>query len=42
MRRREFIALLKSNGAKMQYGSAGVGSSGHLAGALFDAITGAL
>lgn len=27
----EFIALLKSNGAKMQYGSAGVGSTTHLA-----------
>ncbi len=27
----EFVALLKSNGVKMQYGSAGVGSTTHLA-----------
>jgi len=33
----EFIALLKQNGTKMQYGSAGVGSTTHLACALLNA-----
>jgi tripartite-type tricarboxylate transporter receptor subunit TctC len=36
----EFIALLKSNGAKMQYGSAGVGSTTHLACSLLNAKVG--
>ncbi|WP_426614222.1 Bug family tripartite tricarboxylate transporter substrate binding protein [Bradyrhizobium sp. McL0616] len=36
----EFIALLKQNGAKMQYGSAGVGSTTHLACALLNARIG--
>ena len=36
----EFIALLKQNGAKMQYGSAGVGSTTHLACALLNARVG--
>src|SRR5260370_24585611 len=33
----EFIALLKQNGTKMQYGSGGVGSTTHLAFALLNA-----
>jgi tripartite-type tricarboxylate transporter receptor subunit TctC len=36
----EFTALLKSNGAKMQYGSAGAGSTTHLACALLTARIG--
>ena len=36
----EFIALLKQNGTKMQYGSAGVGSTTHLACALLNARIG--
>jgi tripartite-type tricarboxylate transporter receptor subunit TctC len=36
----EFIALLKQNGKKMQYGSAGVGSTTHLACALLNARIG--
>jgi tripartite-type tricarboxylate transporter receptor subunit TctC len=37
----EFAALLKANGAKMQYGSAGVGSTTHLACALLNSLIGA-
>jgi tripartite-type tricarboxylate transporter receptor subunit TctC len=37
----EFGALLKQNGAKMQYGSAGVGSTTHLACSLLNARIGA-
>jgi tripartite-type tricarboxylate transporter receptor subunit TctC len=37
----EFAALLKQNGAKMQYGSAGVGSTTHLACSLLNARVGA-
>ena len=37
----EFAALLKQNGAKMQYGSAGVGSTTHLACTLLNARIGA-
>ena len=36
----EFAALLKSNGGKMQYGSAGAGSTTHLACALLNATIG--
>jgi tripartite-type tricarboxylate transporter receptor subunit TctC len=36
----EFIALLKQNGAKMQYGSAGAGSTTHLACSLLNARIG--
>ena len=36
----EFMALLKSNGAKMQYGSAGAGSTTHLACALLNSKIG--
>ena len=36
----EFAALLKANGAKMQYGSAGAGSTTHLACALLNAMIG--
>jgi tripartite-type tricarboxylate transporter receptor subunit TctC len=36
----EFAALLKQNGAKMQYGSAGVGTTTHLACALLNARIG--
>src|SRR5215213_10606145 len=36
----EFIALLKKDGAKMQYGSAGVGTTTHLACALLNARIG--
>ena len=37
---REFIALLKSNGAKMQFGSAGAGTTTHLACALLNSRIG--
>ena len=37
---REFIAYAKANGAKLQYGSAGVGSTTHLGCALLNAATG--
>src|SRR4051794_37358364 len=37
---REFMALLKSNGAKMQYGSAGAGTTTHLACALLNSRIG--
>ena len=37
----EFTALLKQNGAKMQYGSAGAGSTTHLACSLLNARIGA-
>src|ERR1043166_3919217 len=37
----EFAALLKQNGAKMQYGSAGAGSTTHLACSLLNARVGA-
>jgi tripartite-type tricarboxylate transporter receptor subunit TctC len=37
----EFVALLKQNGAKMQYGSAGAGSTTHLACSLLNAKVGA-
>jgi len=37
----QFVALLKANGAKMQYGSAGAGSTTHLACALLNATIGA-
>jgi tripartite-type tricarboxylate transporter receptor subunit TctC len=36
----EFVAYAKTNGAKMQYGSAGAGSSTHLACALLNAAVG--
>ncbi len=36
----EFVALLKANGAKMQFGSAGAGSTTHLACALINARAG--
>jgi tripartite-type tricarboxylate transporter receptor subunit TctC len=36
----EFVALLKTNGAKMQFGSAGAGSTTHLACALLNAMIG--
>ena len=36
----EFIAYAKANGAKLQYGSAGVGSTTHLGCALLNATTG--
>ena len=36
----EFVALLKQNGAKMQFGSAGAGSTTHLACALINARVG--
>jgi tripartite-type tricarboxylate transporter receptor subunit TctC len=36
----EFIAYVKANSAKLQYGSAGVGSTTHLACALLNAATG--
>jgi tripartite-type tricarboxylate transporter receptor subunit TctC len=36
----EFVALLKQNGAKMQFGSAGAGSTTHLACALINAKVG--
>jgi tripartite-type tricarboxylate transporter receptor subunit TctC len=37
----EFAALLKTNGAKMQYGSAGAGTTTHLACALLNSVIGA-
>jgi tripartite-type tricarboxylate transporter receptor subunit TctC len=37
---KEFIALAKARPGQLTYGSAGVGSSGHLAGALFETLTG--
>jgi tripartite-type tricarboxylate transporter receptor subunit TctC len=37
---KELVALAKSRPGQLSYGSAGVGSSGHLAGALFDTLTG--
>jgi tripartite-type tricarboxylate transporter receptor subunit TctC len=37
----QFVSLLKSNGGKMQYGSAGAGSTTHLACALLNATIGA-
>jgi tripartite-type tricarboxylate transporter receptor subunit TctC len=37
----EFAALLKANGAKMQYGSAGAGTTTHLACALLNSVIGA-
>jgi tripartite-type tricarboxylate transporter receptor subunit TctC len=37
----EFVALLKQNGARMQYGSAGAGSTTHLACSLLNARVGA-
>jgi tripartite-type tricarboxylate transporter receptor subunit TctC len=37
---RELIALAKSRPGQLTYVSSGVGSSGHLAGALFDVLTG--
>ena len=36
----EFIALLKANGAKMQYGSAGAGTTTHLACSLLNSTIG--
>jgi tripartite-type tricarboxylate transporter receptor subunit TctC len=36
----EFVALLKANGGKMQYGSAGAGSTTHLACALLNSMIG--
>jgi tripartite-type tricarboxylate transporter receptor subunit TctC len=37
---KELIALAKARPGQLTYGSAGVGSSGHLAGALFETLTG--
>jgi len=37
---KELIALAKGRPGQLTYGSAGVGSSGHLAGALFETLTG--
>jgi tripartite-type tricarboxylate transporter receptor subunit TctC len=37
---KELIAFAKARPGQLTYGSAGVGSSGHLAGALFDSMTG--
>ncbi len=37
---KELIAFAKARPAQITYGSAGVGSSGHLAGVLFDSLTG--
>jgi tripartite-type tricarboxylate transporter receptor subunit TctC len=37
---KELIAFAKARPAQVTYGSAGVGSSGHLAGVLFDSLTG--
>ena len=36
----EFVALAKVRPGQLSYGTAGVGSSGHLAGALFETMTG--
>jgi tripartite-type tricarboxylate transporter receptor subunit TctC len=37
---KELIALAKAHPGELTYGSAGIGSSGHLAGALFETLTG--
>ena len=37
---KEFIAFAKARPGQLTYSSAGIGSSGHLAGALFDTLTG--
>lgn len=37
---KEFVAYAKSNGAKMQYGSAGVGSGAHVCAVLLDSVIG--
>jgi tripartite-type tricarboxylate transporter receptor subunit TctC len=37
---KELVALAKARPGQLTYGSAGVGSSGHLAGALFETLTG--
>jgi len=37
---KELIALARSRPGQLTYGSAGIGSSGHLGGALFEALTG--
>jgi tripartite-type tricarboxylate transporter receptor subunit TctC len=37
---KDLIALAKARPGELTYGSAGVGASGHLAGALFDTLTG--
>ncbi len=37
---KELIALAKARSGQLTYGSSGVGASGHLAGALFDTLTG--
>ena len=37
---KELVALVKSRPGQLNYVSAGIGSSGHLGGALFDALTG--
>jgi tripartite-type tricarboxylate transporter receptor subunit TctC len=37
---KDLIALAKARPGQLAYGSAGIGSSGHLGGALFDALTG--
>jgi tripartite-type tricarboxylate transporter receptor subunit TctC len=37
---KELIAFAKARPGQLTYGSAGVGSSGHLAGVLFDSVTG--
>ncbi len=36
----EFVAYVKTNGSKLQYGSAGVGSGGHVCGILLDQAMG--
>lgn len=38
---RDFVAYVKANGDKMQYGSPGIGSGGHVCAILFDQATGA-
>jgi len=38
---KEFLAWTKSQGGKLNFGSAGIGSGGHLAGELFNQLTGA-
>ena len=37
---KDLVALAKARPGQLSYGSAGIGSSGHLGGALFDALTG--
>jgi tripartite-type tricarboxylate transporter receptor subunit TctC len=37
---KELVALAKARPGELTYGSAGIGSSGHLGGALFDTLTG--